>query len=165
MKPARLHRTFKECDYDNNGTVDKHEFLAWVDEPTDDESCFAARCFSLNDHDRSHTMDFMEFIGVVYNYCSLDHEKLCKFAFRLVDRDNSGHLTMDELEVLVHLVYGTHLSKSDTGIYNSKNMTNVKNALTVLKNLDRDKSGDISFMEFAQCSRAHPMLLFPAFQV
>ena len=160
----RLHRKFIDCDYDKNGTVDRREFLAWVDEPSDNGS-FASKCFSLNDHDKSATMDFMEFIGVVYNFCSMDQEKLCKFAFRLVDKDDSGHLEMHELEEIVHLVYGTHLSASENGVYKSRNMTNVRNAMTVLKNLDKDKSGDVSFGEFSQCVRSHPMLLFPAFQV
>jgi Ca2+-binding EF-hand superfamily protein len=158
-----LYKSFKVVDFDKNGTVDKAEFLAWIDEPN--EGSFATQCFAMNDHDNSHTFDFFEFLGVIYNYCSLDREGLVKFAFSLVDKDNSGHLTMDELEVLVHMVYGVSLSKSDAGIYKSKNMTDVNNAMTVLHNLDTDKSGDISFREFVGCVRQHPMLLFPAFQV
>lgn len=160
---ARLYKVFRICDFDKNNTVDKSEFLAWIDEPL--ESGFAHQCFSLNDHDKSHTMDFMEFLGVVYNYCSLSKEGLIKFAFALVDKDNSGHLTMDEIEELVHMVYGVHLSASDNGVYHSKNMTDVKNAMTVVRNLDKDKSGDISLHEFAKCAQLHPFLLFPAFQV
>lgn len=161
---ARLHKVFKVVDFDHNGTVDKSEFLAWVDEPID-EGKLAAKCFSLHDHDLSATIEFVEFVGMVYNYCSLSKDGLVKFVFALVDHDRSGHLTITEIESLVNMVYGIHLSAADTGTYNAKNMTEVKNAMTVVKNLDKDHSGEISLLEFSKCAQLHPFLIFPAFRL
>ena len=44
-----------------------------------------------------HSLDFGEFLAGVYNYCTMQHDVLVKFAFDLFDSDSSG--TIDRKEI------------------------------------------------------------------
>ena len=45
----------------------------------------------------SGQLDFIEFIGSVFNYCSYDSRQLLKYAFDLFDNDESGILDIAEV--------------------------------------------------------------------
>lgn len=127
----KLYRTYCKIDNDHSGTISIGEFMAFFDVyPTP----FGERVFSIMDTDLSGKLDFVEFIGSVLNYCSYDARQLMQYAFTIFDGDESGILDMAEVNQLVEYVYGDKLDDK------------VK---TILKGLDKNGDGTISFAEFA----------------
>jgi hypothetical protein len=96
-------------------------------------------------------LDFAEFFVGVFNYCTLTHDTLVKFAFDLFDKDGSGAIARDELEQLVEIVYGQAAVD--------------EKASKVIRMMDRDRDGLVELLEFRQIERRVPSLLKPAFEL
>ena len=66
-------------------------------------SAFAQRAFAIMDVDKSgggkNALDFGEFLAGIYNYCTMQHDVLVKFAFDLFDHDGSGSIDTNEVSV------------------------------------------------------------------
>lgn len=143
----KFYKIFHLIDNDSSGFIDTGEFCAYIDI---EHTKFIARVFTVMDEDSSGKLDFWEFVAAVYNYCSYDWKALVKYAFMLFDHDGSGILEVSEVEQLVGYVYG---SKIDSKVQQ------------ILRGIDKDKSGTVSFVEFCEYNRNFPILLFPAFHV
>jgi len=93
----KFYKIYCTIDNDESGSVSIGEFMAHFDVyPTD----FGRRVFSIMDADLSGQLDFVEFIGSVFNYCSYDSRQLLKYAFDLFDNDESGILDLEEVRTL-----------------------------------------------------------------
>lgn len=143
----KLYKVFSAIDNDGSSTVHTGEFCAFFDI---EHTKFVSRVFSVMDEDSNGTLDFFEFVAATYNYCTYDWKSLVQYAFELFDHDGSGMLEVAEVEQLVAYVYGKKIDGK------------VKQ---VLSGIDKNKSGTVSFTEFAEYNRNFPILLFPAFQV
>ena len=75
-------------DIDHSGSINFEEFFATLDL---EYSAFAERAFSIMDVENTstsyHRLEFDEFFVGVYNYCTMDHDYLVKFAFDTFDTD------------------------------------------------------------------------------
>jgi Ca2+-binding EF-hand superfamily protein len=67
---------------------------------------FSVAIFSALDDDADRKMDFSEFLAGCCKLCSCDHENLCRFAFRMVDKDMSGGVDWSEVENLAKVIHG-----------------------------------------------------------
>jgi Ca2+-binding EF-hand superfamily protein len=117
-------------------------------------SSFAERAFAVMDVERtgegSGRLDFCEFFIGLYNYCTMSHDHLVKFAFDLFDIDGGGEIGKAELMELVRMVYGKK---------------EVEGTVMKLLKADKDKNGQVSILEFREMERTSRSLLFPAFDL
>jgi Ca2+-binding EF-hand superfamily protein len=147
-----LFRVFGMIDQDFSNSIDLDEFFDHFDL---EYSFFANRAFSVMNVDRDPSspaqLDFAEFFVGVFNYCTLTHDTLVKFAFDLFDKDGSGAIARDELEQLVEIVYGQAAVD--------------EKASKVIRMMDRDRDGLVELLEFRQIERRVPSLLKPAFEL
>ena len=109
--------------------------------------------FAMIDDDVSYTLDFCEFVTNTWNYCTLNHDGLVMFSFSLYDNDYSGLLDGNELEDMIREVYGNKLS------------TDCARCVDIVKDMDKDQSGDVNIREFTDSVKKYPLLLFPAFNM
>eukprot|EP00753_Platysulcus_tardus_P001090 PLAT11042.1.p1 GENE.PLAT11042.1~~PLAT11042.1.p1 ORF type:complete len:407 (-),score=160.72 PLAT11042.1:77-1150(-) len=142
----RFYEVFLQMDKDMSGEIDFDEFANFFDLH---DTPFARRMFYVTDTDGSGQLDFREFVVTMWNFCSLDAATVSSFGFRLFDLDNSGMLDQEEVEALIQEVYGEKL----------KNNMRVRK---VLRLLDRDGDGEVSFDEFRVFSKHYPVLMYPA---
>ena len=143
----RMWGLFKGIDRDGSGHICFFEFLMYLDL---DRSPFVEKAFVLADADGTDNMDFAEFVGSLYVYCTFSWDGLVKYAFDVCDVDRSGVLEVSEVEELVKSVYGKALDSR---------------VEQLLRAMDQDLSGTISYDEFRSRMRHHPLLLFPAFHI
>ena len=142
-----MFRMFGSIDVDGSGVISMLEFLNFFGlEQTE----FNKRTFQLMDTDKSGKIDFVEFVGAIYNYCTFTWQGLCRYAFDLFDDDQSGFLDVPEVIDLVRYVYGKPLDDK---------------VMKILENIDEDMSGTITFKEFCKKNKNYPSLLFPAFHM
>mmetsp|Transcript_51674 Transcript_51674/g.117673 ORF Transcript_51674/g.117673 Transcript_51674/m.117673 type:complete len:456 (-) Transcript_51674:150-1517(-) len=119
---------------------------------------------ALNSLESKDRAGFFEVFAAVHNYCTFDESKLIAHTFALTDEDNDGRLTAEELKVLVHYVYGQHVSKSEAGFIVTTNKTDIETAKTVMRTMDPQNRGWINCKQFAEGVKKHSNLLSPAFQ-
>jgi Ca2+-binding EF-hand superfamily protein len=147
-----VYKLFCKIDEDGSGHIGVEEFFDQFDL---EYGAFAERAFSVMDVDRSGNshlkLDFSEFFVGLYNYCTQSHETLVKFAFDLFDIDGGGHISLIEMEELVKMVYGKKTSEGQLK--------------KLMKNMDRDGSGEITLNEFRALEKKNRSLLLPAFQL
>jgi Ca2+-binding EF-hand superfamily protein len=125
-----LFKVFWNADMDGGGTIDVVELLTVVDV---ERTPFTERIFSIFDEDRSGKIDFGEFVLALWNYCTLSNYTLGKchlllllldifyrciflvaaiFAFELYDRDFTGVLERQDLELMLTDIYGKEWKKN-----------------------------------------------------
>lgn len=118
-------------------------------------STFAQRAFAIMDVDKSsggkNSLDFGEFLAGIYNYCTMKHDILVKFAFDLFDNDNSGTIEHNEIRELILMVYGKR--KLD------------ENLQTFINRYDKDGGGSIDLNEWRESEKRNRTMLFPAFEL
>mmetsp|Transcript_9710 Transcript_9710/g.19761 ORF Transcript_9710/g.19761 Transcript_9710/m.19761 type:complete len:162 (-) Transcript_9710:1131-1616(-) len=102
-------------------------------------------------------LSYSEFFLSLWNFCTLTHETLVKFAFDLYDLDGSGSLTIDEVFEMVTLMHPSRDAKY------AKVQTK-----KLMEIMDRGEDGgddDISFPEFLKAHRKLGTVIFPAFML
>jgi Ca2+-binding EF-hand superfamily protein len=68
---------------------------------------FGKLIFQLFDKENKGEITFEEFLVTAFGALSLDDSSLTRFSFRLFDLDNSGQLSPNEIENLIHRVKHT----------------------------------------------------------
>lgn len=148
----RFYRVFEKVDSDLEGGISLDEFFDYFDL---EFSSFAQRAFSIMDVDKSgggkNSLDFGEFLAGVYNYCTMKHAVLVKFAFDLFDHDNSGSIDRKEIKDLILMIYGK--KKLD------------ENLEKFLNRYDKDRGGSIDLNEWRESEKRNRTMLFPAFEL
>jgi Ca2+-binding EF-hand superfamily protein len=146
-----LHEVFEAIDKDRSGTVELQEFFEHCDM---DYTPFAARAFGamdvLHTGDSKHSLHFQEFMIGLFNYCTLTHNTLVKFAYDILPHDEQGEVNTDQVRLLVDEIYG---GKIDDRVRR------------LLKVIDKDHSGNIDFSEFRALEKKSRLILFPAFML
>ena len=99
----RMFKLFESIDRDMSGHVSLFEFLMHLD---CDQSPFLERAFLLADNDASGELDFVEWVGATYLYCTQSWVGLVRYAFEMFDCDRSGQLENTEVVALVKSIYG-----------------------------------------------------------
>ena len=100
---GRLYRTFEKIDNDQSGEISMKELLRFLKL---DRNRFTETVFRIMDDDRNGSISFREFVIAAWNYCTLTHGTLVMFAFDLYDRDHSGYIDENEIELMLRDVYG-----------------------------------------------------------
>jgi len=104
-------------------------------------------------------LSYSEFFLSLWNFCTLTHETLVKFAFDLYDLDGSGSLTIDEIFEMVKMMHPSRDEKY------AKRQTNL-----LMEIMDRGPGmeagdGDVTFKEFFGAHRKLGTVIFPAFML
>eukprot|EP00636_Phaeomonas_parva_P006475 CAMPEP_0118850630 /NCGR_PEP_ID=MMETSP1163-20130328/400_1 /TAXON_ID=124430 /ORGANISM="Phaeomonas parva, Strain CCMP2877" /LENGTH=474 /DNA_ID=CAMNT_0006782855 /DNA_START=328 /DNA_END=1752 /DNA_ORIENTATION=+ len=149
---AKVFHIFEKVDNDHSGTIDIVEFLQFF-ELEGSGGGFARRCFDAMDFDKDDdgegALDYGEFFVSLYNYCTLTHETLVRFTFDMIDADRSGAIDHKELYNLISVM---HLPNEVDKVFTR-----------VMKVLDADESGQISFKEFKEANSRVQSIMMPAF--
>lgn len=102
-----LRDLFQRIDTDNSGTVSTEELRNALQEVTGDfvtdaigGSSWAEHLLRCVDTDRSGEIDYTEFLAAAMDHCLEDHKDLAWAAFRCLDLDGDGVITVDELRVV-----------------------------------------------------------------
>jgi len=98
-----------------------------------------------------NALDFGEFLAGVYNYCTMQHDVLVKFAFDLFDHDSSGSIEKSEVKDLILMIYGQKKLE--------------ENLRKFLNRYDKDRGGSIDLNEWRESERRNRTMLFPAFEL
>lgn len=146
---SKLHKKFQEIDTDGSGVIDVDEFFRHIGM---EKTPFGAKLFNLIDENGSGEIDFNEFLVGLWNMCTFDEEALLKFAFQLIDQDDSGYVDSGEIVDMVKSVHGKKFDK--------KLIPHVKK---VMAKYDKNGDGQYSFNEFKGCHKELPLLFMPAF--
>ena len=94
----RAYRLFKKTDTNGDGRVQKSEFAKAFKL---DQDVFFERLFSLIDTDGSEYIDFREFVIVLGGFKLSNAAGRVRFAFRLLDLDDSGTISKDEFKACI----------------------------------------------------------------
>ena len=143
---------FCMIDKDSSGSIDLDEFFDYMDL---DYSRFAVRAFDSMDVHRgvdssAHVLHFQEFLVGIFNYCTLTHDTLVKFAFDILDKEGTGLLTTAHVRELVDMIYGARVDAQ---------------VQRLLQRLDRDHNNQIDIKEFRAIEKRARMMLFPIFML
>ncbi len=146
---------FCRINMSRKGEITTIEFLDYF---SLDRSKYVEKCFDYFDttgsHGKAGTVDFLEFVISVWNVCTLNCDTLTNFTFDLYDLDCDGELSLEELESLVHEVYGD-LSMSPNGTQ----------ALKDIVRFAENRGGVLNLTSFAMYTANHASLMLPIFHI
>ena len=141
-----LYKQFEKVDRDKSGEINIDEFfdhfgLEW--------SRFAERAFMVMEVSGDHKLSFAEFTVGLMNYCTCTHDGIVRLAFDLFDDDHSGHIDRLEMKKLLKMVQNKRKPES---YYDE-----------IMRKMDKDKDGDVTWNEFRDFNKKMASLLQPAF--
>lgn len=94
-------------------------------------------------------IDIREFLLGAFNFIEMDKSKRMRFIFDMYDEDRSGFLSMAEL---IEVLKANHMQTAKAVI---------KKANTIMRQVDSDGSGTLSYDEFVVMCKKFPNLCFP----
>ena len=113
-----------------------------------EETPFTKLVFKTMDVNRDGQLNFEEFVICTWDFLS---DELSHFAFRLFDKDKSGHLSRAEVAEMSQYIYGVkHGNHTLDG---------------TIDRMKADSHGRVSMAEFRDQCRRNQSILWPAFVV
>ncbi|KAM0752544.1 calcium/calmodulin-dependent protein phosphatase [Meredithblackwellia eburnea MCA 4105] len=132
----RLKKRFMKLDQDNNGEIDKAEFLQI---PQIANNPLASRMIAIFDENGGGTVDFQEFVAGLSAFSSRGgREEKLKFAFKVYDMDRDGYISNGELFLVLKMMVGNNLKDQQLQQIVDKTMMEA----------DQDGDGKLDFDEF-----------------
>ncbi|CAD8042862.1 unnamed protein product [Paramecium primaurelia] len=133
----QLMQAFKEMDQNGDGILSKEEILETYKKYMDDETALqeVQKIMELVDMDGSGTIDYTEFIIASMDRRKAMQKEKLKEAFQIFDKDGNGFIS--ELEIKE--VLGPSLTDIDEKYW-----------LDMIKEIDKNGDGQISFEEFCE---------------
>ncbi|KAK9446715.1 uncharacterized protein V1518DRAFT_423359 [Limtongia smithiae] len=133
----RLRKRFMKLDKDNNGCIDRNEFLAI---PAIATNPLATRLIAIFDKDGGGDVDFQEFLDALSAFSSRGDspDAKLKFAFDVYDIDRDGYISNGELFIVMQKMVGANLTDAQLQQIVDK---------TIME-ADKDGDGMIGFDEF-----------------
>ncbi|XP_037450332.1 calcium-dependent protein kinase 26-like [Triticum dicoccoides] len=130
---AGLKEMFKTMDTDGSGAITFEELREGLRRygSTELRDSEVRDLMEAADVDRSGTIDYDEFIAATVHMNKLDREEHLMAAFSYFDKDGSGYITVDELEVACR-----EHNMADVGIDD------------IIREVDQDNDGRIDYGEF-----------------
>ncbi|KAI8950767.1 calcineurin, beta subunit [Xylaria longipes] len=134
----RLKKRFMKLDKDQNGTIERDEFLSL---PQISSNPLATRLIAIFDEDGGGSVDFQEFVSGLSAFSSKGNkEQKLQFAFKVYDIDRDGYISNGELFIVLKMMVGSNLKDQQLQQIVDK---------TIME-ADLDKDGKISFEEFTR---------------
>ncbi|KAF7508504.1 Calcineurin subunit B [Endocarpon pusillum] len=134
----RLRKRFMKLDKDNNGTIERDEFLSL---PQVSSNPLATRMIAIFDEDGGGDVDFQEFVTGLSAFSSKGNkEEKLHFAFKVYDIDRDGYISNGELFIVLKMMVGSNLKDMQLQQIVDKTMMEA----------DLDGDGKISFEEFTR---------------
>ncbi|KAI0875046.1 calcineurin, beta subunit [Hypoxylon argillaceum] len=134
----RLKKRFMKLDKDQNGTIERDEFLSL---PQISSNPLATRLIAIFDEDGGGDVDFQEFVSGLSAFSSKGNkEQKLQFAFKVYDIDRDGYISNGELFIVLKMMVGSNLKDQQLQQIVDK---------TIME-ADLDKDGKISFEEFTK---------------
>lgn len=143
-----FQNAFNDMDLKGDGKINMAEFLVAINM---EETPLTKEVFLEIDRSDDNEINFREFVLNTWVYCVKGKTHIAEFAFDMFDTDNSQELDIDEIERLVHMIYGY---KGD--------LVHLKNLCT---KFDKNKDGKVTKAEFIKGADNFPAILGPAFSV
>ncbi|XP_047330295.1 calcium-dependent protein kinase 17-like [Impatiens glandulifera] len=134
-----LKQMFKGMDTDNSGTITLEELKKGLSqqEGTKLSEYEVQQLMEAADADGNGTIDYDEFIAATMQINRMDREEHLYTAFQYFDKDNSGYITIEELEQALR-----EFGMSDAKLINE-----------IISDVDADHDGNINYDEFAAMMR------------
>ncbi|KAI1180908.1 calcineurin, beta subunit [Nemania sp. FL0916] len=134
----RLKKRFMKLDKDQNGTIERDEFLSL---PQISSNPLATRLIAIFDEDGGGDVDFQEFVSGLSAFSSKGNkQQKLQFAFNVYDIDRDGYISNGELFIVLKMMVGSNLKDQQLQQIVDK---------TIME-ADLDKDGKISFEEFTK---------------
>ena len=131
----RLKKLFKKVDTDENGEITKDElydmYSKFYNRPVAEK--IVNQILENIDFNKGKTIDFSEFCTANYNYKKLINDEKIKEIFMMIDTEQNGHITENDLNEFFHF----------TEIKEEK-----KFVKDMINEVDEKKTGKISFNSF-----------------
>ncbi|GBG28300.1 Calcineurin subunit B type 1 [Hondaea fermentalgiana] len=105
----RLFELFVTIDDDGSGEIALQEFYQYFGIV---ESKFVERLFAEFDLDGSEHLSFEEFIVGVWNFCTLNLTRLCKYSMDIFDIDGRQTIDKYQCDALIRMKIETRLQKA-----------------------------------------------------
>ncbi|XP_039005338.1 calcium-dependent protein kinase 3-like [Hibiscus syriacus] len=140
-----LKEMFKSMDTDNSRTITFEELKAGLHKlGTKLSETEVWQLMEAADVDGNGTIDYVEFITATMHMNRIEREERLYTAFQHFDKDNSGYITMEELEQALR----------------KYNMKDEKTLREIIAEVDTDKDGRINYDEFiAMMRKGNPELV------
>ncbi|XP_022760810.1 calcium-dependent protein kinase 3-like isoform X2 [Durio zibethinus] len=140
-----LKEMFKSMDTDNSGTITFEELKAGLPKlGTKLSESEVRQLMQAADVDGNGTIDYIEFITATMHMNRMEREEHLYTAFQYFDKDNSGYITMEELEQALR----------------KYNMGDEKTIKEIIAEVDTDRDGRINYDEFvAMMRKGNPELV------
>ncbi|XP_065877895.1 calcium-dependent protein kinase 17-like [Euphorbia lathyris] len=137
-----LKEMFKGIDSDNSGTITLEELKHGLAKQGTKLSEYEVKqLLEAADADGNGTIDYDEFITATMHMNRMDREEHLYTAFQHFDKDNSGYITMDELEQVLR----------EFGMHDGRDIKEV------ISEVDADNDGNINYDEFvAMMKKGNP---------
>ncbi|XP_019057833.1 PREDICTED: calcium-dependent protein kinase 34 isoform X2 [Tarenaya hassleriana] len=133
-----LKEMFKGMDTDNSGTITLEELRQGLAKQGTRLSEYEVQqLMEAADADGNGTIDYGEFIAATMHINRLDREEHLYSAFQHFDKDNSGYITMEELEQALR----------EFGMNDGRDITEI------ISEVDSDNDGRINYDEFVAMMR------------
>lgn len=132
----RLAKRFMKMDSDNNGAIDKNEFLSI---PGISQNPLSRRVIEIFDENKGGDIDFKEFVKGLSTFSSASNQddKL-RFLFKIYDIDNDGYISNGELYLVLRLMVADSLTEIQLQQLVDRTIVEA----------DQDGDGKLSFDEF-----------------
>lgn len=137
-----LKQMFKGMDTDNSGTITLEELKHGLAKQGTKLSEYEVKqLMEAADADGNGTIDYEEFITATMHLNRMDREEHLYTAFQYFDKDNSGYITIEELEQALR----------DFGMNDGKDINEI------ISEVDADHDGRINYDEFvAMMKKGNP---------
>jgi len=146
----KLRKLFASNDKDNSGSLDIDEFYEMFSAT---KNPFGDALFRLVNLDGDgEFLSFSEFVQVVTTYCLFGPNEILRFAFSVVDEDQSGFVSLEELDNLASWLHKGGPANLNTAI------------LKIKEKYDKG-DGNLSFETFKKIYREFPFIFYPAFRL
>lgn len=147
----KLWQLFNKADVTKDEKIGILESLMMMDV---ENTPFNRKAFAVFDQDKSGEISFFEFVGAIYDICTVSRESLVTYAFELYDTNDDLQISSSEAIGMLKDFYGAKFSTSHA-------------AKTVAADMERGvlADGKITPHEFYQFSKTHQSLMHPVFDL